>query len=49
MSVVRDGRGWRIEGAGKERATLAFATRVDDRLVFTFEDQRSLCQATLAG
>ena len=35
MSVVRDGYGWRIEGAGHERARLAFATRVDETLVFT--------------
>ena len=35
MSVVRDGSGWRIEGTGKERARLAFATLVDDTLAFT--------------
>jgi hypothetical protein len=49
MSVVRDGGGWRVEGAGQERARLAFATLVDDTLVFSFEDRRSPCDATLAG
>ena len=39
MSVVHDGSGWRIEGVGKERARLAFATLVDDTLAFTFEGQ----------
>jgi len=41
MSVVRDGSGWRIEGVGKERASLAFATLVDDTLAFTFEEQNA--------
>jgi len=41
MSVVRDGSGWRIEGVGKERASLASATLVDDTLAFTFEDQNA--------
>jgi hypothetical protein len=48
MRVVRAGRGWRIEGAGRERASVAFATRVGDTLAFTFEDRRSTCEA-LAG
>jgi len=38
---VRDGSGWRIEGVGKERASLAFATLVDDTLAFTFEEQNA--------
>jgi hypothetical protein len=38
MIIRRNGTGWRIEGAGSDRARLAFATRVDDRLVFTFDD-----------
>jgi hypothetical protein len=41
MRVVRNGAEWRIEGAGSDRARLAFATRVDDRLVFTFDDPLS--------
>jgi len=48
MSVVRTGRGWRVEGAGSERASVAFATRVGDTLAFTFEDERSTREA-LAG
>jgi hypothetical protein len=42
MSVVRHGNGWRIEGTGKERAQLAFATLDGDRLAFTIEGQPQL-------
>jgi hypothetical protein len=48
MRVVRDGGGWRIHGPGHERARLAMATRVGDRLVFTFDDRRAPCQTTKA-
>jgi hypothetical protein len=34
MSVVPDGKGWRIEGEGSERAVLAFATLVDGKVVY---------------
>ena len=30
MSLVRDGRGWKIEGQGSERARLAYARLNDD-------------------
>jgi hypothetical protein len=40
MRVVRDAGRWRIEGPGYERARLAFATRVDDTLVFTWDEPR---------
>jgi hypothetical protein len=49
MRIVRAGAGWRIEGAGKERARLAFANLIDDELVFSFEDQVSACDAAFAG
>jgi hypothetical protein len=49
MSVVRDGPGWRIEGPGKERARLAFATRVDNTLVFSFEDRTLTSEPALVG
>ena len=42
MSVVPEGNGWRIEGQGKERARLAFATLVDGKLEFTIEGQDTL-------
>jgi len=45
MSVVRNGRGWRIEGPGSERARLAFATRVDETLVFSVNTQQELREA----
>jgi hypothetical protein len=38
MQVVCDGSGWRIEGKGKERARLAFATHVEEKLAFRIED-----------
>jgi hypothetical protein len=36
MSVVSNGDSFRIEGEGAERAVLAFATRVNGRLVYEF-------------
>lgn len=39
MKVQGNGKRWRIEGKGKERARLAFATLDGDRLGFTVEDQ----------
>ena len=40
MTVVPNERGFRIEGKGKERARLAFATLVENKLTFTIENQR---------
>jgi len=37
MRIVEDGGNLRIEGPGKERARIAYATQRDGRLVFTFE------------
>jgi hypothetical protein len=37
MRLVCNGETWRIEGHGRERATLAFATLRDDKLVYEFE------------
>ena len=39
MRVVCDGGRWRIEGAGKERARLAYATLAGDALVYAIQDQ----------
>ena len=39
MKVVGAGAHWRIEGAGRERARLAFANLVGDDLAFTIEEQ----------
>jgi hypothetical protein len=41
MSVVPDGKGWRIEGEGAERAVLAFATLVDGKVVYQMEPGKS--------
>jgi hypothetical protein len=38
LTLVHDGQKWRIEGSGKERARLAFATLTDDTLTLTVED-----------
>jgi hypothetical protein len=38
MSVVKDGRSWRIEGEGAERAVLAYAKNVDGELVYELSD-----------
>jgi hypothetical protein len=37
MRLVEDGEGVRIEGAGKERARLAYASEQNGRLIFTFQ------------
>jgi hypothetical protein len=37
MSLVEDGEGLRIEGAGSDRARVAYATERDGRLTFTLE------------
>lgn len=37
MTIVEDGRGIRIEGSGKERARIAYASQEDGQLVFTIE------------
>src|SRR5207247_2344096 len=37
MKLVYDGSGWRIDGKGKERARLAFATLVGAGLTFTVD------------
>ena len=39
MSVVHDGSRWRVEGSGKERARLAFATLAGGTLSFIIEDR----------
>ena len=34
MSIIREGKSWRIVGDGSERAVLAFAKEIDGRLVY---------------
>ena len=38
MTIVRDGNGWRIEGPDAHRARVAYATVVDNRMVYTVAD-----------
>lgn len=37
MALVREGEDWRIEGEGKERARVAYASNENGKLVVTFE------------
>jgi hypothetical protein len=37
LRLVPDGQGWRIEGEGKERARIAYAHLLDDRVKYSFE------------
>ena len=37
MELVSDGDGWKIEGHGSERASVAYATEKDGKLVFSME------------
>ncbi len=37
MELVETGQGWRIEGDGKERACVAFASEKDGRVVYSLE------------
>jgi hypothetical protein len=37
MTLVRDGGGWRIEGAGKERARIAYAELAGGSLIYSLE------------
>lgn len=37
MRLVGDGEKWRIEGPGKERARIAWASEKEGRLVFTLQ------------
>jgi hypothetical protein len=37
MRLVKQENGWRIEGNGKERARIAYATLCDDRLTYSVE------------
>jgi len=40
MVVVPDGRGWRVEGPGRERARVAFAALTGDTLAYSVEDNQ---------
>ena len=42
MTLVEGGSGWRIEGDGKERARIAYASERDGRLEFTFATEGML-------
>jgi hypothetical protein len=39
MEIVEDGESLRIEGTGRERARIAYASEQDGQLVFTFQTQ----------
>lgn len=43
MTLIEDGNELRIEGEGKERARIAYASEKDGRLVFDFAPSRASC------
>jgi hypothetical protein len=47
MTIVEDGEALRIEGAGSERARLAYASEKDGRLVFTLSSASASSETTL--
>lgn len=46
MSLVKEGKSWRIVGDGAERAVVAFAKCVDGKLVYELPDASGLRQGT---
>jgi hypothetical protein len=51
MKLVESNHGWEIEGSGKERACIAYASENEGRLLFTVEDNRktiSLCKPNMS-
>jgi len=42
MRLVEDGEGWRIEGPGKERARIAYASEKQAQLVLTLQPQEDI-------
>jgi hypothetical protein len=47
LSLVSDGRSWHIEGNGKDRARIAYATITDGKLVYELEptSEGTMCHA----
>ena len=41
MNLVEKGRGWQIDGPGKERARIAYASEKDGQLLFTLDAESS--------
>jgi hypothetical protein len=49
MKLVEDGGGWRIEGPGKERARVAYASEQDGRLVVELQSSTAACKSEFAS
>lgn len=49
MNIVEDGENVRIEGAGSERARIAYASEKDGRLVYTFPGQTDTVPTEIIG
>ena len=49
MTLVEHGDGWKIEGAGKERARIAYASEEEGKLAVTFEEERRTTLMSSAG
>ena len=39
MKLVQTGTTWKIQGTGSERARIAYATLIEDRIVYTVENK----------
>jgi hypothetical protein len=48
MKLMEDGDGWRIEGTGKERARLAYASEKEGRLVLTLQAEEDVVVHSVA-
>lgn len=44
MRLVETNSGWQIEGKGKERARIAYASEKDGQVVYSFESERNTCE-----
>jgi hypothetical protein len=49
MRLIEDEDGWRIEGSGKERARIAYASEREGRLVFTFAAETGIAVRGAGG
>jgi hypothetical protein len=49
MRLVRNGSGWKIEGEGKERARIAYASEELGQIKFSFESEETRVNVSQAG
>jgi hypothetical protein len=49
MRLVEDGNGWRIEGYGRERARIAYATENEGQLTLSLEAEETIAAPAIEG